>query len=74
MAHDKRLAAGYKGFDRTKNFPLADAIALVKRNATAKFDETVEISTVSSNLAFAFCFTSAIASASGRLLLRSKVL
>jgi large subunit ribosomal protein L1 len=44
MAHDKRLAAGYKGFDRTKNFPLADAIALVKRNATAKFDETVEIS------------------------------
>jgi len=29
--------------DRTINHPLADAIKLVKANATAKFDETVEI-------------------------------
>ncbi len=44
MAHDKRLAAGYKTFDRTKSLPLPAAIDLVKQNATAKFDETVEIS------------------------------
>ena len=44
MAHDKRLAKGYEGFDRTKSFPLGDALAVVKRNATAKFDETIEIS------------------------------
>jgi large subunit ribosomal protein L1 len=44
MAHDKRLAAGYKAFDRTKSFALPAAIELVKKNATAKFDETVEIS------------------------------
>jgi large subunit ribosomal protein L1 len=44
MAHDKRLAAAYAGFDRTKSLSLDAAIALVKQNATAKFDETVEIS------------------------------
>ena len=44
MAHDKRLAVAYKTFDRSKSLPLADAIALVKQNAKAKFDETVEIS------------------------------
>jgi large subunit ribosomal protein L1 len=44
MAHDKRLAAAYAGFDRTKSLGLEQAIALVKQNATAKFDETVEIS------------------------------
>jgi large subunit ribosomal protein L1 len=44
MAHDKRLAATYKTFDRTKSFALPAAIELVKKNATAKFDETVEIS------------------------------
>jgi large subunit ribosomal protein L1 len=44
MAHDKRLAAGYKAFDRNKSFALPAAIALVKQNATAKFDETVEMS------------------------------
>jgi large subunit ribosomal protein L1 len=43
MAHDKRLAAAYAGFDRTRAYPLPDAIALVKQNATAKFDETVEM-------------------------------
>jgi len=44
MARDKRLAAGYTGFDRAKSFPLPAAVELVKKNATAKFDETVEIS------------------------------
>jgi len=43
MAKNKRLGAARKSVDSTKSYPLADAIALVKRNATAKFDETVEI-------------------------------
>ena len=44
MAKDKRLAAGYASFDRTKTYTLTEAIKLVKGNARAKFDETVEIS------------------------------
>jgi large subunit ribosomal protein L1 len=44
MAHDKRLRAAYAAFDKTKAVPLAQAVALVKQNAKAKFDETVEIS------------------------------
>jgi large subunit ribosomal protein L1 len=44
VAHDKRLKAAYASVDRTKALPLAQAIALVKQNATAKFDETIEIS------------------------------
>ena len=44
MAHDKRLAAGYATFDRTKSFTLDEAIKLVRANAKAKFDETVELS------------------------------
>ena len=44
MAHDKRLKAAYASFDPTKSFSLAQAIELVKQNARAKFDETVEIS------------------------------
>ena len=44
MAHNKRLTAGYTSFDRTKSFDLAAAISMVKSNARAKFDETVEIS------------------------------
>ena len=42
MAHDKRLKAAYAAFDRTKAYGLGDAIKLVKANARAKFDETVE--------------------------------
>jgi large subunit ribosomal protein L1 len=42
MAHDKRLAAGYASFDRTKQYKLDEAVRLVKANARAKFDETVE--------------------------------
>jgi large subunit ribosomal protein L1 len=44
MAHNKRLAAAKAGVDRAKNYALAEAVALVKTNARAKFDETVEIS------------------------------
>ena len=44
MAHDKRLKAGYAAFDRTKAYPLEEAIAMVRANAKAKFDETVELS------------------------------
>jgi len=44
MAHDKRLKAARAAVDRSKNYPLGEAIALVKTNAKAKFDETVEIS------------------------------
>ncbi len=44
MAHDKRLAAGYASFDRSKSYALSEAIQLVRANAKAKFDETVEFS------------------------------
>ena len=44
MAHDKRLKAGYATFDRAKAYPLEEAIAVVRANAKAKFDETVELS------------------------------
>lgn len=40
----KRLADLYKGLDRDRLHPLEAAIALVKANARAKFDETIEIS------------------------------
>src|ERR1700686_2475827 len=43
MAHKKRLAAAYKAVDLTKSYDLGAAIALVKKNATAKFDETIEL-------------------------------
>ena len=44
MAHDKRLKAGYETFDRNKSYSLDEAIKLVRANAKAKFDETVELS------------------------------
>ena len=40
----KRLVALYKGFDAQKAYPLEEAVRIVKQNAKAKFDETVEIS------------------------------
>ena len=40
----KRLKAITAGFDRSKSYALPDAIKLVKQNAKAKFDETVEMS------------------------------
>jgi large subunit ribosomal protein L1 len=40
---NKRIKAGAKLVDPLKKYPLAEAVALVKKTATAKFDETVEI-------------------------------
>jgi large subunit ribosomal protein L1 len=39
----KRLRGAEAKVDRTKAYALADAVALVKQTATAKFDETVEV-------------------------------
>jgi len=44
MKQGKRLKAAYAAVDTTKAYPLADAIRLIKANAKAKFDETVEMS------------------------------
>jgi large subunit ribosomal protein L1 len=43
MAVGKRLKKANAAVDRTKFYALAEAVAAVKANATAKFDETVEI-------------------------------
>jgi|UniRef100_A0A8J4M5M0 large subunit ribosomal protein L1 len=43
MAHDKRLRAAYAAFEPTRAYPLAEAVKLIKANARAKFDETVEL-------------------------------
>lgn len=39
----KRMKAIKGTVDRTKLYPLADALTLVKKNATAKFDESVDV-------------------------------
>ncbi|MER2508129.1 MAG: 50S ribosomal protein L1 [Amaricoccus sp.] len=39
----KRIAAARKSVEGKTNLPLAEAVKLVKANATAKFDETLEI-------------------------------
>ena len=44
MAKNKRLAKAREAVSRTKIYALTDAMALVKTNASAKFDETIEIS------------------------------
>ena len=44
MAHNKRLSAAAGTVDRARNYPLPEAVTLVKSNAKAKFDETIEIS------------------------------
>jgi large subunit ribosomal protein L1 len=43
MAKGKRLKTALEGLDRTRNYGLDEAVALVKKNASAKFDETVEV-------------------------------
>ncbi len=43
MKSGKRYAELLKNVDRTALYDTADAIALVKKNASAKFDETVEV-------------------------------
>ena len=39
----KRYKDAMKTFDRQKNYAVEDALKLVKSNATAKFDETIEV-------------------------------
>jgi large subunit ribosomal protein L1 len=43
MAHGKRFRAQYDKIDRDHAYPPAEAIALIKETASAKFDETVEL-------------------------------
>ena len=43
MKHGKRFAEAAKKVDRAKLYEPAEAIALAKETASAKFDETVEI-------------------------------
>ena len=44
MAHiGKRIAKAREGIERTKLYPLGEAIKLVRERAKAKFDESVEI-------------------------------
>lgn len=41
--HGKRFADALKTFDRQTDYSLAEAVALSKKMATAKFDETIEM-------------------------------
>ena len=41
--HGKKVRAAREGIDRTKLYPLPDAVKMVKERAKAKFDETIEI-------------------------------
>mgnify|MGYP002511712612 FL=1 len=43
MKHGKKYAEAAKLVERSRLYDTADAIALVKKTATAKFDETVEV-------------------------------
>jgi large subunit ribosomal protein L1 len=41
--HGKRTVKAREGIDRTKLYPIDEAVKLVKERAQAKFDETIEI-------------------------------
>jgi large subunit ribosomal protein L1 len=41
--HSKRLTEVRTKVERAKNYPLTEALALVKNNATAKFDESIDV-------------------------------
>ena len=41
--HSKRFRAAFGTINREKMYSIVDAVKLVKKNATAKFDETIEI-------------------------------
>ena len=42
--HGKRTTALREGIDRSKLYPITEAVKMVKERAKAKFDETIEIS------------------------------
>jgi large subunit ribosomal protein L1 len=44
MKHSKRITANLTKIDKSKEYELREGIGLVKECATAKFDETVEVS------------------------------
>ncbi len=39
----KRITKAYSNFDKTKLYELEEAVKIVKANATAKFDETIDL-------------------------------
>jgi large subunit ribosomal protein L1 len=41
--HSKRVEAARAKVDRNKNYPLTEALALVKENANAKFNESIDV-------------------------------
>lgn len=41
--HSKRSVAIHATVDRAKTYPIADAVKLVKKGATAKFDESIDV-------------------------------
>ena len=41
--HGKRYRSAHEGLDRTRTYPIGDAVRMVKERAKAKFDETVEV-------------------------------
>ena len=43
MKHGKKYSDAAKAFDRTQQYEPAEAIALAKKAAVAKFDETIEV-------------------------------
>ena len=43
MAHGKRIEKAREGIERTKLYPIDQAVKLVRERAKSKFDETVEI-------------------------------
>lgn len=43
MKRGKKYVEALKKYDKHAQYEVADAIKLVKENATAKFDETVEV-------------------------------
>lgn len=43
MAHGKKYRAALEKYDRVRHYPVDEAVVLLKENAQAKFDETVEV-------------------------------
>ncbi len=50
----KRIVNAYKNINKDAALPLAEAITVVRENATAKFDETIDIA-MNLGVDFWFC-------------------